>query len=60
MAAYPDYPLVITGHSLGGALASLCALDFIKENIPINYFYTFEQPRVFNPKLAKEFFKYVP
>lgn len=60
VARYPDYPVIVTGHSLGGALCSLFALDWISAGQKIKHFYTFEQPRVFNPKLAKEFYKIMP
>lgn len=45
------YGLSITGHSLGGALAHLTALDFIREGI-IPSVYTFGQPRVGNVEFA--------
>lgn len=41
--------LIITGHSLGGALSSICAFDFYKQ-MPI--LYTFGSPRVFNNTMA--------
>lgn len=51
---------MITGHSLGGAVAALCALELSYKNYVIQHFYSFEAPRIFNPELAREFFKYVP
>lgn len=39
-------PLLITGHSLGGALAVLCAYRLATKGIPIAAVYTFGQPRV--------------
>ncbi|KAI9489134.1 lipase [Zychaea mexicana] len=48
---YPDYEIAITGHSLGGAQAVLCALDLLNTNgtqfSPVNLkLYTQGQPRV--------------
>lgn len=47
---YPDYSIDIVGHSLGGAMATLCSLD-LKVNVgwqgPISVF-TYGQPRVGN------------
>jgi triacylglycerol lipase len=44
----------ITGHSLGGALAELCAAQAaLVETIPIQGVYTFGQPRVGNDAFAK-------
>ena len=41
-------PLFITGHSLGGALAILAALELKRQGFPIAQVYTFGQPRVGN------------
>jgi len=41
-------PVFITGHSLGGALAILCALEMYRQKVPIAAVYTFGQPRVCN------------
>jgi triacylglycerol lipase len=45
-------PVYITGHSLGGALAILCALEFARQKIPVAGVYTFGQPRVGNNVFA--------
>lgn len=29
---YGDIPIMVTGHSMGGAMASFCALDLIVSN----------------------------
>ncbi|MBF2753794.1 MAG: lipase family protein [Gammaproteobacteria bacterium AqS3] len=39
-------PMFFTGHSLGGAMASVAAAIFIEEDIPFTSCYTFGQPRV--------------
>ena len=44
--------LIITGHSLGGALATLCSYEYASAN-PIVY--TFGSPRVGNPTFAKSY-----
>jgi pimeloyl-ACP methyl ester carboxylesterase len=44
----PQLPLFITGHSLGGALAILAALELQRQKFPIVQVYTFGQPRVGN------------
>lgn len=58
----------ITGHSLGGALATLAAARLqLEEKIPVSGLYTFGQPRigdndfakVFNKKLKKRSFRFV-
>lgn len=52
-AKYRSAKLFLTGHSLGGAMASLAAPD-IKDNFGgISAFYTFGQPRVGNPQFAR-------
>ncbi|KII92719.1 hypothetical protein PLICRDRAFT_482426 [Plicaturopsis crispa FD-325 SS-3] len=52
-AAYHNYTFVATGHSLGGALASLCGLSH-KSNFPkaTVKLYTFGQPRTGDPAYA--------
>ncbi len=39
-------PLIITGHSLGGAVSYLAAMDFSKQQIPIAGVYTSGAPRL--------------
>ncbi|GJM91943.1 hypothetical protein PR202_ga08366 [Eleusine coracana subsp. coracana] len=58
---YGDIPIMITGHSMGGAMASFCALDLV-----VNYgldgvkLMTFGQPRIGNAAFASYFKKYLP
>ncbi|WP_025690184.1 lipase family protein [Paenibacillus zanthoxyli] len=56
----PDKTLYITGHSLGAALATLCAMD-IATNTGYSSpnLYTYGSPRVGDPAFAKAFSKYV-
>ncbi|WP_420819785.1 lipase family protein [Paenibacillus monticola] len=56
-----DKTLYITGHSLGAALATLCAIDIAANTAysSPNQF-TFGSPRVGDPAFAKAFAKYVP
>jgi len=43
---YPDSDVVLTGHSLGGALAYVAAVDLaVNEGITVTHSYTFGQPR---------------
>ncbi|CAL9781634.1 unnamed protein product [Musa acuminata subsp. burmannicoides] len=57
---YGDIPVMVTGHSMGGAMASFCALD-----LTVNYgihnvqLMTFGQPRVGNAAFASYFSKHV-
>jgi triacylglycerol lipase len=54
--------VVITGHSLGGALATLCALDLAINHINDGsvFLITFASPRVFEIDGANAFMKLVP
>jgi triacylglycerol lipase len=51
-----DLPLTITGHSLGGALATLCAVD-VTANTSFKFpvVYTYGAPRVGDPTFAKSY-----
>ena len=52
--------LFITGHSLGGALATLCAVDVAANTDHQSpYVFTYGSPRVGDPDFAKVFAKYV-
>jgi hypothetical protein len=51
-AKFPSYTVVVTGHSLGAALATLTALDFMDAGIsPLRMFH-FGSPRVGNTAFA--------
>ena len=60
----PKRPLWLTGHSLGGAMATLAAAWLAERKIPFNGAYTFGQPRcgdenfqvAFDTKLKKKIF----
>ncbi len=56
-----DQPLFLTGHSLGGAIATLAALDVAaKARLATPIAYTFGSPRVGDPTFAHVFAKQVP
>ncbi|ORX68409.1 alpha/beta-hydrolase [Linderina pennispora] len=49
MDEFPDYMVVVTGHSKGGAEAALCALDLVRQISGLRQrlrVWTFGQPRV--------------
>jgi pimeloyl-ACP methyl ester carboxylesterase len=49
----PDYEVVVVGHSLGAAIASLAAADLRVKGYPSAKLYAYAAPRVANPALAK-------
>ncbi|NUU62041.1 lipase family protein [Paenibacillus agri] len=56
----PEKILYITGHSLGGALATLCAIDVAANtNHTSPNLFTYGSPRVGDPEFVKAFTKYV-
>lgn len=52
-----EQPIWITGHSLGGALATLAAFRLTQEGLPFQGLYTFGQPRVGGWNFSKAFNK---
>lgn len=50
---YPAAAVHVTGHSLGGALASLIRVLLGRDGIPVDIVYTFESPRVGNSEWAQ-------
>lgn len=56
----PDKTITITGHSLGGALATLCAVDIAANtSYKSPNLFTFGSPRVGDPAFTKAFTQYV-
>lgn len=51
-AKNPDYSTILTGHSLGGALASLACTDLKAGGVPVKIAYTIGAPRVGNKAYA--------
>ncbi|CAL9133136.1 unnamed protein product [Musa acuminata var. zebrina] len=59
--AYGNVHIFVTGHSMGGALASFCALDLtIKHGIEDIQLVTFGQPRIGNAAFSNYFIRHVP
>jgi putative lipase involved disintegration of autophagic bodies len=52
IAKYPDYAIVVTGHSLGGAAALIAASELRKTHPKVTA-YTYGQPRVGNMALSQ-------
>ncbi|MDE2101204.1 MAG: lipase family protein [Patescibacteria group bacterium] len=53
LLASPTAKIFVTGHSLGGGQASLCALEFARLKLPLGGVFTFGQPRVGNRAYAQ-------
>jgi len=43
---HPDSQIIVTGHSLGAAIATLAASELISKGIQVDHLYTFGSPRV--------------
>ncbi|KAJ5746109.1 hypothetical protein N7520_011291 [Penicillium odoratum] len=52
VADYPDYELVVVGHSLGAGIATLAAANLRGMGHPSIKMYAYASPRVANPALA--------
>jgi pimeloyl-ACP methyl ester carboxylesterase len=55
-----DRPVFVTGHSLGGALAMLCALEMSRQKVDLAQIYTFGQPRVGNAAFKRLYERELP
>lgn len=55
LPGYDRYRIWITGHSLGGALAILCASNLERHGCAVRGVYTFGQPRVGDGKFARDY-----
>lgn len=51
LATHPDYRIIFTGHSLGGALSPIIGAHLRAQNYPIDI-YTYGQPRAGNDKFS--------
>ncbi|KAJ4805250.1 Alpha/beta-Hydrolases superfamily protein [Rhynchospora pubera] len=60
-STYWNISIIVTGHSMGGALATFCALDLVvnsgEKDVQLM---TFGQPRVGNAVFATDFNEYIP
>jgi predicted lipase len=59
LVQYPSYKLVITGHSLGGAMATICAMDLVynRKIKTLPFLVTFGSPRVGDLQFSQAFSK---
>ena len=60
---YPNYKVLVTGHSLGASEATICAgtLSYLKYSAPENIFlYTFGSPRTGDEEFADNLKRLVP
>ncbi|KAJ4776049.1 alpha/beta-Hydrolases superfamily protein [Rhynchospora pubera] len=56
-----DVPIIVVGHSMGGAMASFCALDLVvNQGMEKVKLMTFGQPRIGNAVFASYFIEQVP
>jgi hypothetical protein len=60
LVAAPLLPVVVTGHSKGGAMATLSALRLFKNGIAPGGVYTYGAPRTGNTAFAKEYDTNIP
>lgn len=52
---YPTAKIAVTGHSLGGSLATLAAVDIQKDIKAVDIMYTFGSPRTGNTQFSNYF-----
>lgn len=50
---------MIAGHSLGGAIAALMAVDVARLGYKVDHFYTYGAPRIGNPEFFSWFKSFV-
>lgn len=56
---HPNAKILIAGHSLGGAIAALTAVDLRKQGHAVDYFFTYGAPRVGTPEFSAWFSQFV-
>lgn len=57
---HPSAKIAVTGHSLGAALAALCAAELVHSGFSIETVYSFGMPRVGNEAFNKWYVTVVP
>jgi pimeloyl-ACP methyl ester carboxylesterase len=60
VALYPTAKLAVTGHSLGGSIATLAAVDIQTKIKAVDIIYTFGSPRTGNLNFSQFFKKLFP
>lgn len=58
-AKHSSAKILVSGHSLGGAIAYLAAVDITKLGHKVDYFYTYGAPRIGTHEFAVWFTEYV-
>ena len=63
VAKYPNYKVADSGHSLGGAIASIAAYELVSDRYVSSdqiMLYTYGMPRVGDKKYALDHYRMVP
>lgn len=60
IAKLPPLPIILTGHSLGAALATICAFELHRAGLSVDRVFTFGSPRVGNFEFHDAFMAAIP